>query len=148
MSSHAPAPARQAFTALGVPAIDRQHRVIAERWQLLARAGATGDAARVRTNLWFLRAYFAEHFATEEALMAEAGYPGLPRHARLHAELLVRLAGLQAAQAAGTDPWGRGEFACLLDWVRTHIDDQDAVMGRFLQARQRIAAVRGAAGGA
>ncbi len=139
--------AHEAFTALGVPAVDRQHRVIAERWRLLARAGAEGDGARVRTNLWFLRAYFAEHFATEEAIMAEAGYPGLPRHARLHADLLVRLEALQVAHTAGTDPWGRGEFACLLDWVRTHIDEQDALMGRFLQAQQRIAASRGAGTG-
>lgn len=124
--------------SVGVEELDRQHRVILARWRLLRRAADEGRAAAVRSNLWFLRRYFAEHFTTEERLMAEAGYPGAPRHERAHAELLSRLESLEASHLEGGDRWGRGDFFCVQQWVAGHLAVHDAAMGRFLAARRRM----------
>jgi len=124
--------------SVGVEELDRQHRVILARWRLLQRAAEAGHAPGVRSNLWFLRRYFAEHFGTEERLMAEAGYPGARRHERAHAELLARLESLQASHLEGGDRWGRGGFFCVQQWVTGHLAEHDAVMGRFLAARRRM----------
>jgi len=128
--------------SVGVEELDRQHRVILARWRLLRRAADAGHAAGIRSNLWFLRRYFAEHFTAEEQLMTEAGYPGVRRHERAHAELLSRLESLQASHVEGGDRWGRGDFHCVLLWVTGHLAEHDAAMGRFLAARRRVQADR------
>lgn len=124
--------------AVGVEQIDEQHR------ELFRRAGAlfvasrdgSGPLAVVRT-LAFLGEYVVAHFADEEALMRDVGYPDLAAHAAEHAGFLARFQRLRAGFARG------GADADLADdverevsaWLRQHVSGSDRSIGEHVRAR-------------
>ena len=89
---------------LGLPSIDRDHRVIAD---LLGRIDAaigerrSGDAPGLVDEL-FQSAM--RHFAAEEQLMREFGYPGLVGHTGDHVHWLAQIRALaDAVRGDGAD---------------------------------------------
>lgn len=76
---------------LGIPLIDEQHKRF---FELAASFDGSGDEVRVIKALAILIDYIRVHLREEEAMMAEAHYPGLEAHCRLHAELRHALAAL------------------------------------------------------
>ncbi len=75
----------------GISSIDEEHKgLIADLNDYLSsfQQEAIGDFDKVFP---VIIADFEEHFAAEEQLMAEAGYPGLERHIRHHQHILVEL---------------------------------------------------------
>lgn len=123
---------------LGVPFIDRQHEELFRRLDALIasiRGGRSRD--EVAHTLEFLGAYSREHFAAEEALMEEKGYPALPDHRAEHERFGAELRALQAE-------YGRdGPTASLIirvntqltTWLRTHIYRTDRALVDFLNAK-------------
>jgi len=79
----------------GDPAIDREHRELIELLDRLQEAAAAGDQqAQVSHALDQFRAHTIEHFPHEERAMDAARFPGLARHAAVHAritDLMVEL---------------------------------------------------------
>ena len=80
----------------GHAAIDAEHGAILT--QIAQLRGLSG--ARVWAVVGYLKQLFRTHFAREELLMFEMGYPGLERHALVHQEPLNEL----DARARGPAP--------------------------------------------
>ncbi|CAH2603526.1 Diguanylate cyclase [Rhodovastum atsumiense] len=88
----------------GEPEIDAQHRRLFEQGNaLLALAGRTSPPGEILAATRALIAGTCAHFATEDRILAAAGYAGAAEHARIHRDLLAR--GETLLQA-----YGRGEI--------------------------------------
>jgi hemerythrin len=144
-SSHAaPSPARETGLAFwrpdlftGIPAIDRQHRELLGRIGALEAAARLGDVTRAEGLLAYLERYAAEHFATEEHVMWEFGYPDRDAHWSIHLAFAMELAKLKSEHQAN-----RSEAALLIDlgrwmdrWLNDHVHGADTEMARFIRSR-------------
>lgn len=116
--------------AIGIKEIDQHHK------HLIDFLNATYDASRngvPAENMSYLieelLEYADEHFASEERLMEEAGYPGLAQHKEEHEIFTVRAKELHARN----DVLAAVEIITFLsNWVSHHILNTDARFGRFL----------------
>jgi hemerythrin len=122
--------------AVGVDTIDAQHRELFRRAEQLISALRAGDRGEVVPVLAYLEEYAVHHFAVEERLMAEIGYPGLAEHAAAHrafraeyAQMVERFerSGATAYVALTVHNW-------LSDWLRKHLGGIDLELGKFLVA--------------
>jgi len=78
--------------------------------------------------------YTLEHFAAEESLMCESGFPHLERHRQLHAELARQVDEYLLRYSAGyfTLPSTLSRF--LAEWLKNHIRKEDAAFVAWLKA--------------
>lgn len=112
---------------LGIEAIDQQHRqlfeLIAKLNRLLDAQAGTGEIQLVLGQ--FVR--WAEiHFASEETLLAVAGYPGMAEHAAEHRAFVATLD--KNIKLVGSRPIAVTEtkIASLLSaWLQQHILEND-----------------------
>jgi len=79
-----------------------------------------------------------DHFAAEEELMVERGFPAYPIHRKEHeAELLVIRRAIEAWQesrdAAGLRTWIAKDFAA---WIANHVVTMDTVTAEFVVSRR------------
>ncbi len=73
----------------GHPLVDDEHRQLLEMANNLLDLSLSGsDLALLQPQLANLLAHVVKHFADEEAVLADTGYPELAAHAALHAELV------------------------------------------------------------
>jgi hemerythrin len=87
----------------------------------------------------FLREYVIVHFAAEERLMHEQGYPGYDDHVAEHRAFSARLRAMDEAFRAA------GPTAALVHrlereavgWLHDHVYFTDVALGRFVKARAR-----------
>jgi two-component system cell cycle response regulator len=71
--------------SVGVESIDQDHRRIIDIINQLSEAFEKGSGREVVVGLFDrLEEYASTHFAREERLMEEAGFPGLQEHAAQH----------------------------------------------------------------
>ena len=87
----------------GEPTIDREHRELFELSNALLDASLSSNSSAQAVNeaLEPLLAHVAQHFANEEALLAQHEYASLEAHRRAHLRLLERAGELKAAAAGG-----------------------------------------------
>lgn len=127
--------------SIGIPEMDAQHA----RWIELIedfRAVAAGQLLEPQAfdaahhALEKLLDYTRQHFASEEKLIAEHGYPGLEQHCKRHRELeadVVRLFDEIRAHKTRTTPL---KFNLLITiWLMEHIMSEDRDYARFLRAK-------------
>lgn len=121
---------------VGNAEIDAQHQELFRRLDALVesiRSGRSRD--EVGNTLAFLREYARNHFAAEERLMAERGYPGLGDHRAEHETFAAELVALDAERQRD------GPTASLIirvntqltGWLRSHIYRTDRALVTFLQ---------------
>lgn len=129
--------------AVGVDIIDAEHR------HLLALVNALYDALQSGHGEEVLQRTYAElvdytltHFAHEEELMRQSGYPGLDAHHRLHSELRENTLQLQHKARGHEDSLAISvaTMQFLRDWLLHHICGSDRQFGAYLQARGGFAA--------
>jgi len=139
-----PSPAPEASLAFwrpdlftGIPAIDRQHRELLSRIGALEAAARSGDVGRAEELLAYLERYAAEHFATEEHVMWEFGYPDRDTHWSLHLAFAMELAKRKLEHQAN-----RARTSLLVDlgrwmdrWLNEHVHGADTEMARFIRCR-------------
>ena len=122
---------------LGHPLIDSQHK------HLLALAEAVVDPllnSKVHqpgaNELQAMIDYAQEHFAMEEGLMRETGYPDEAQHANHHASLLTELRTYCSKVRYGqhTNPVGLVSF--LWNWLVLHIDGADRQLTVWIKSRE------------
>ena len=125
--------------SVGVEAMDVQHRELFARLNILVSAVRSGRGAdELGTTMEFLDGYVREHFADEEKLMADAAYPGLEGHRRLHAGFVAELAAVRAALArpeADRAALAERLHLSLRDWLLRHIRVEDRAYARHLAER-------------
>lgn len=121
----------------GIPQIDREHQqlfdIIFEVDRVLGLSDATtrSIAPAIETAINRLVDYTRAHFASEEALMASTGYPGLDSHRQLHARLLRHVEEMRLRADLGDEATALDFSRFLADWLISHILAADKDFGRF-----------------
>ncbi len=121
---------------VGIAAIDDQHREIIGRVNLIADAvdqGAQHD--EVKEMMEDLILFACEHFALEERLMTEYGFPDLEEHIAEHLGLLQQLNNLRNALSTPNPAKAALVSAFITDWAEQHILQSDKEIGAFLAAK-------------
>jgi len=114
--------------------IDMEHRALVEAVNRLHDALDQGkDREELGRILGFLRDYAVTHFAAEEALMIQVGYPQASAHFAAHADLVMRLSDHLADFRAGRVVATGTLLAFLEEWLVDHILSQDQDFGAFLR---------------
>ena len=130
-------PAWDPVYRIGVEVIDRQHQKlfdIGHRFYAAWRQHA--PRAGLRRIFEELLEYTAYHFAEEERLMQQIGYPALPQHRANHEEL-VELVNYHRQQLAdGAPSSGRQALEFVRTWLRAHVLDADKDIGVYLAGRR------------
>jgi len=104
------------------------------RLDALLAATAQGDRSAMETTVNFLLDYVETHFAAEEALMMECGYPDLDLHRELHGEFRQDLAAMEREIHVADNMAGAANNLAGLTaaWLIDHILGDDQTFARSL----------------
>lgn len=113
--------------SVGVPALDSDHRCLVRIINLLAEVDHGAEArSTVETVLETLAMYARYHFAREERVMEQCGFPASHFHRAAHEEFTDYVHGLRVRLAGrGTPDLAKELFDYLTQWLRHHILIQD-----------------------
>ena len=124
---------------LGHPLIDEQHKRLFSLSEAVAQTLADAEARRpaeeaLRALIDFVRV----HFATEDGLMREAGFPDASEHASAHGLLLAELDEYCRKVQEGENPGltVTGLVAYLWHWLIMHINAADRELVVWLRSRK------------
>jgi hemerythrin len=82
--------------AIGIPAIDKQHRELCDQVDNLFDACSHGKGAEeVKKTLDFLASYTVRHFSDEEAFQQKIKYPKFQQHKAKHTDFLNQVTKLK-----------------------------------------------------
>lgn len=124
--------------SVGVERFDEQHRTLIGLINDLHSAMMAGRGKEaLGAVLGALTTYTRTHFADEERMMLERGYPALSLHRQEHGKLMKQVEALQARVAAGNAQLTLEVLAFLKDWLVTHIQGHDRAYGELLGERGR-----------
>ena len=123
--------------SVGIALIDSQHRELIERVNKIANGvGKKDHSEPVQEMLGDLILFASEHFAVEERLMAEYGFPDMESHIEEHRRLFQQLNNLiKADLRAPSHNKAALVSAFLTDWAEQHILQADKELGEFLVAK-------------
>lgn len=128
--------------ALGVDLIDQQHQTLFRLIDQLAKAIQEGHSEDgVQMVFGKLAEYTLTHFAAEEHLMDQYGYPGRDEHHENHQVLEHSLAQLMAKAADGEPLVSLQTMNFLRQWLYHHIDHVDREFAEFLKANGGVPAI-------
>lgn len=122
---------------LGVPAMDRSHREMVEMVNHMDGAPAADFAYRFQELVSHTRA----HFASEEVLMAESGFPAIAEHKSEHARVLGEMdrfaEQLTGPRLALARAYVREQIPT---WFALHAVTMDSALAAHLTGRIAVAA--------
>jgi hemerythrin len=118
--------------------IDGQHRELFHRIdKLLAASRERRSREEVAQTLTFLGDYVVQHFAAEERMMAEAGYPELEPHRAEHARFVQEF-GILYREFKAEGPTTLFVIRVgnrVTGWLREHIYRTDRSFVEYLKSR-------------
>ncbi|MDO8932585.1 MAG: bacteriohemerythrin [Rhodocyclaceae bacterium] len=125
---------------VGIEQVDLEHRQLFEIAGRVYDGLAAGNDALIaatRAAIAELLDYTATHFASEEALMEAAGYPGLEAHRALHRHLLRQARDMEMRAESGEQyvPVELSHF--IYNWLVDHILANDRKFGEFVTAQKK-----------
>lgn len=129
---------RLSFPPVAVDFMNRDHDEFAARRETLLEQIASGAETAIDALLDELFDHTVRHFADEEKLMQDTGFPVFPVHKGEHDSVLADM-----AQRIGQWKSGR-DLAALRDWLEhavgdwfvAHVASMDTVTARFAAGRQ------------
>ena len=121
-----------AHHALGVAAMDETHRGFAD---LVNRLGNAPGGGEFRTLFAELVAHTAAHFAFEDRLMVETGFPALGEHRSEHDRVLGQMRQIAARVERGLLVMGREYVRELPRWFDLHAATMDSALAAHLKAK-------------
>jgi len=132
---------------IGIPVIDSQHQRIVDYINQVEHAQQHHSQGELLEVLDELVDYTLSHFAFEESLMEEAGYPFFKAHKKVHQLFTKRVAGFQERAKTGEDVTNE-LMHVLKAWLVNHIkrddkDYSDTVRTNMVEASQRTKAKKG-----
>lgn len=117
---------------IGIDIIDEQHQQLLNYLNKLDTARSTDNHTMIKAVIEDLNDYTISHFAFEEALMDQAGYPYAKAHKSVHQTFIKRLDSFTAKFQAGEDIVE--EFYALLKrWLINHIQRDDKAYAPVVQ---------------
>lgn len=118
---------------LGVSSIDEQHREWIALVQAFEHAVTEGrPAEEMRSTLAAAVAYTESHFADEQKVMEEAGYPFLDDHIGQHQLAWDRVHAFASGEVADEE-MRRSLAEFLPQWLMLHINTADRQFARWLK---------------
>ncbi|WP_421170143.1 bacteriohemerythrin [Aeromonas dhakensis] len=109
-----------------VPSMDNQHLGLFEAMNRLYQAVIDKSPAQLRKQrLDELLKLAIQHFADEERVMEQAGYPELRRHKQEHARLLAELDTLMQRNGPDDEEFNMELLVFLKNWLLNHISKVD-----------------------
>jgi hemerythrin len=124
--------------AVGVDEIDAQHRSLFAQARRFDEAVRSREPSRQLEVLFgFLVRYAEEHFASEERLLLESGYPGAEAHVREHHDFRRRLGSLIPHwESEGDSPALLLALSGFLSrWLLEHVGASDRALGEYLRTQ-------------
>ena len=119
--------------ALGIPAIDEQHKALFGWVNMLNEAIKNGDSSETVGEVIFnLITYVTEHFSEEERLMLTCNYPDLIAHRQEHDLFVSRLRDIQTS-FINRHEMGATVLDFMVEWLVCHIKGTDQGYSRFIQ---------------
>ncbi len=119
----------------GIPIIDEQHKRLFARLDAVQRAVVQGSPREeIGDLLQSLMAETVEHFRTEEAIMAQHGFPDLLAHIREHELLTEKLGELAQRFEDSQDAMALLVTTFMGGWLRHHISEGDLSYARFIKS--------------
>ena len=119
---------------IGNPVIDNEHR---ELFLLINQVHndwvETQDREVIARALTRMVEYAERHFQHEEAIMAQAGYPSLDEHQRVHETLIEQIFKLHHEYAHRGLRFESGTLKFLKTWLVGHILENDYQFRDFLR---------------
>ncbi|MBI4292833.1 MAG: hemerythrin family protein [Betaproteobacteria bacterium] len=116
--------------SVGIPEIDKQHRVLIDCISDLEQAVGTQQRwSAVHSTIGRLTQYTQVHFAVEESLMQIHGYPDLAPHAAEHQRFASRLEALH--EESLRVEISAHMIAFLQDWLQHHVMTGDKDYASF-----------------
>ncbi len=117
----------------GQALVDAEHRMLVFLFRKLDIAVKTGQPKlTIDQIINELRRYVEFHFASEENLMRETGYPHLLTHQAQHADLLAQLGSL-VSKVIGRREFPEDLLFFLNQWLREHIAHHDQHVALHVQ---------------
>lgn len=111
--------------SVGHPEVDLQHRKLFElvnHFDDVIKMGMTDELGRILDDLI---ACTVDHFAFEETLIKQAGFPKLAEHVRMHGELLLQVKDMRERMTLGGYVSSKAIVRFLADWLTSHIMRED-----------------------
>jgi hemerythrin len=128
---------------LGDPALDLEHQGQLDLLlDIEAGIRANAEREKLAASLDRLIEFTNLHFMSEQVLMRQQAYPGLPDHESEHDELMEQMREFQGRIAAGDRALTATDVTALHDWVLRHIHTKDAAFAAYM-ARQNTSARSG-----
>lgn len=122
--------------SVNIPSIDTQHQKWIGMINDLYDAMRSGKGKEVVGKiLEEMVQYTQTHFAAEERLMRQYGYPEYEQHKLAHDRFVEKVKDLQARNAAGQIALSAEVFTSLKDWLVNHIQTVDRRYAPFLTAK-------------
>ena len=120
---------RKAYES-GLPALDREHRELFDDANTLVRTILEHgtDRSRFMLSVDQLLSHVQQHFADEETLLQQMGYPDLVAHAKRHRELVLQATHLREEALAGRISTG--------DWI--DFIANDVVVGHIIREDRKF----------
>ncbi len=119
--------------SVGVGAMDDQHKRLFEIIRELYTAMRSGKGKEVAADvLRQLIDYTAKHFAAEEKLMVQKGYPALAAHQAEHKMLIDKVLAFKKDFDAGIASITPDLMKFLQNWLTNHIQTVDRKYGEFI----------------
>lgn len=126
---------------VGSELIDSQHQELFRRVSSFIRTVQSDEPwedklEKVEETLVFMQHYVIIHFADEEELQKEIGYPELERHARIHENFKAEIQEFaQTVERDGFDEEKVQEFSAkVMTWLIMHVGKEDQKIGEFIRA--------------
>jgi len=122
--------------SISVDTIDAQHQMLFRLAGDLHRAMLAGAVkASLAQLLAGLAQYTQAHFAYEERLMQQAGYPEFEDHKREHEDLARRVREFQKDFEEGRIGTAIGLLQFLKGWLQTHLAESDHKYAPYVKAK-------------
>jgi hemerythrin len=123
---------------IGVDAMDSEHRALVDAINQLEASLHSGEE-RSRTIQMVARVARESkaHFASEEAAMANAGFPGAALHALKHQHMAAQILAFLTRYSRDTSALNEHMLKFLSDSLTHHIRNEDALFGRWAQERAK-----------
>lgn len=121
---------------IGVEAVDKEHRELIDAINELQVAVEAGEERERTLQLVARVARDAQaHFASEEALMTTAKYPGTMLHKMKHEHMIEQIRAFLARYSRNDSALNRHVLNFLRDSAVIHIRNEDANFGLWMQER-------------
>lgn len=112
--------------SVGVVEMDAQHRrlldIINQLHEVIKKGGRPAQLSEVLNELV---GYTRYHFAYEERLLEESGYPELETHRQKHRAMVAQVENFRAAANSGTTSVSLKLMSFLKEWLTRHIMETD-----------------------